>query len=190
MQKINFKQSPLAWFCAVLFAMSVFSPQAQALPRGGAYVYIVYTMKNKKVKKTLKSAIPSSIKAKFYNADLLTVADYSGKQKAVSKFERAQLVVFIGDETIKLLEGSELKIPVLIVNSGLQDVTSRKVVTYLFDTAHASAAPSGLPKTSLASAAELKPGTVGEKDAVVIIGQKDDAFWKEVAAVVEKLLAL
>ncbi len=160
-----------------------------AAPKRATDVYVVYTMKNKQVKKILKGLMPGSIKTKFYNADLLTVADYSGKQKAVSKFERSRLVVFVGDAPIKLLEGSELKVPVLIINSALQGVSSSRVVTYLMDGKHASSAPSGLKKFTLASAAEFKATETGGKNTVLIIDKSETEFWQEVPTILQQLLA-
>ena len=66
-----------------------------ALPAWGVDVYVVYSSIDKPLQKTLKKSLPSSLKIRSYNIDLLTMADYSGKQKALIKIMKARIVVII-----------------------------------------------------------------------------------------------
>lgn len=86
----------------------------------GNDVYLMYSLKNKKDYSDVKSKLPKSIKSRSYKVDLLAIADYSGKQKAVTKAESAKVVILFGATSQKLLKGSKFKRPLIIVN------TSRK----------------------------------------------------------------
>ena len=61
----------------------------------GVDVYLVYVGADKSVKNNIVSALPEQLVVKHYNASMLKMADYSGKQKVVTKLSKAKLVVFI-----------------------------------------------------------------------------------------------
>ncbi len=79
-------------------------------------IYLVYSGKDKGVSKELKKALPSDLKVKSYNVDLLAMADYSGKQKAIAKLSRAKLVVLIKEKPKEVL--GEAKFPAVIEVDG------------------------------------------------------------------------
>jgi len=91
---------------------------------GAADVYLIYSGKNKADKKLFLKAFPKEIKVKAYNADLLAVADYSGIQKAVAKFDRAQVIVVIKDRPMEMLKGAKIKKDLFIVGSVKEEVRS------------------------------------------------------------------
>ena len=88
-------------FCAVsmLFLTTMYAVPASA----AADIFLVYIGVDKKIQKTVKGSLPGDLKVKSYNASLLAMADYSEKQKAVSKITKAKLVVFITSKPVKLL---------------------------------------------------------------------------------------
>ncbi|PCI46086.1 MAG: hypothetical protein COB51_07925 [Moraxellaceae bacterium] len=66
---------------------------------GAPDVYVVYLAKDKKLGKSVALAIanmlPESSRVKSYNATILLVSDYSGKQKTAARLSKAKLVVFV-----------------------------------------------------------------------------------------------
>ena len=94
---------------------------------GNIDIYIAYSGKNKKTMKTLKQAFQSNLTVKSYNVDLLVLADYSGKQKAIARLERANLIVIISDAAMESLSGTSLNTDLLILQSLKETVTSGKV---------------------------------------------------------------
>lgn len=94
---------------------------------GNIDIYIAYSGKNKETMKTLKQAFQSHLTVKSYNVDLLALADYSGKQKAVAKLEYADLIVIISDAAMESLSGTSLNTDLLVLQSLKETVTSSKV---------------------------------------------------------------
>ena len=86
--------------------------------------YVLYDGKSKKEKKTFLASLPKAISVKSYNVDLLAVADYSGKQKAISKFQRASVIVILLDGPMKILKGATVKKDLIVVNSKMTTVKS------------------------------------------------------------------
>ena len=86
--------------------------------------YVLYDGKGKKEKKAFLASLPESLSVKSYNVDLLAVADYSGKQKALAKFQKASVVVILLDGPMKVLKGSTVKKDLVIVNSVMATVKS------------------------------------------------------------------
>ena len=80
-------------------------------------LYIVYASADKDIQKNIKKSMPSTLKIKSYNTSLLAMADYTGKQKTVSKLNSASLVVIVNKETLKLL-GDPTFSNSIIVSSG------------------------------------------------------------------------
>ncbi len=116
--------------CAFLLFMSFAVPVVW----GAADVYLIYSGKNKADKKLFKKAFPKGIKVKAYNADLLAVADYSGKQKAAAKFDRARVIVILRDRPMEMLEGIGLSKDLIIVESVLSSVSSSGKTRYILRT--------------------------------------------------------
>jgi len=94
---------------------------------GNIDIYIAYSGKNKETMKTLKQAFQSHLTVKSYNVDLLALADYTGKQKAIAKLESADLIVIISDAAMESLSGTSLNTDLLVLQSLKATVTSSKV---------------------------------------------------------------
>ncbi len=111
----------------LLFIMSFSTP----LVWGAADVYLIYSGKNKADKNLFKKAFPKDLKVKAYNADLLAVADYSGIQKAVSKFDKASVIVILNDRPMEMLKDAKLKKTLIIVHSVKEGFTSESLRLYV-----------------------------------------------------------
>lgn len=90
----------------------------------GVDAYVLYDGKSKSEKTKFLENLPKAIAVKSYNVDLLAVADYSGKQKALAKFQKASVVVILFDGPMKVLKGSTVKKDLVIVNSVMATVKS------------------------------------------------------------------
>ena len=104
----------------VVTAISVFSFAFVAVA-SATDIYLVYGGSDKASMKEIKKALPGDLKVKSYNVDMLAMADYSGKQKAVSKLSRAKVVVLINGKAQEALgeEGFPSKVD---SNNGVSDV--------------------------------------------------------------------
>ncbi|PCJ16698.1 MAG: hypothetical protein COB04_10280 [Gammaproteobacteria bacterium] len=58
-------------------------------------VYVVYLADDKALGKSIVSALPKQYKVKKYNATILLISDYSGKQKTALRLSKAKVVVFV-----------------------------------------------------------------------------------------------
>ena len=94
-------------------------------------VYVVYTGSERTRKDRVVAEMPRDLSVKVYNADLLALADYSGKQKAVTKLSRASIVVVLGDKAARLLRKTKVKSTLLIVGSTQKDIGSTKLLLYV-----------------------------------------------------------
>lgn len=156
----------------------------QALAGQDIDVYVAYSGKDKKDKRALKKVFPANLSVKFYNVDLLALADYSGKQKAIAKLEKAKLIVFVKDAPHELLEGSTFKKDIVIFNSAKHGVQSESKTLYIVG--KGTTLSDGL-KTRTVNEADLSnSGTLQSVDAVLVNGSID--IHNAVALVVTTLL--
>ena len=63
-------------------------------------VYVVYSGREGNLRKSVTNVMSSNLSVKSYNVDLLALADYSGKQKAVGKISRASVVIIVGSRPL------------------------------------------------------------------------------------------
>ena len=96
-------------------------------------VYVVYSGRDKALATQVVSALSRDLSVKKYNADLLALADYSGKQKAVAKISRAQLIVILRDRPMNLFRGSRIRGNLIIVDSAKGNVRSSELLIYVVD---------------------------------------------------------
>lgn len=97
----------------------------------GLDIYIVYSGKTRGAVSLLAKSIPRELSVKSYNANLLALADYSGKQKAISRFHQAKLIIILGDQSLRILESGRMKRPLIIVGSTKKDITSDVKTLYV-----------------------------------------------------------
>ncbi len=86
------------WIWSVGFLMLFVTSSVNAVD-----IYLVYSGTSKSIQKALKKALPSELKVKSYNVDLLAIADYSGKQKAILKLSQAKIIVLITNKPMEVL---------------------------------------------------------------------------------------
>lgn len=151
-------------------------------------IYVVYAGNAKVEKDRLIKSLSPSLSVKTYNADLLALADYSGKQKAVAKLQTAKVVVVLQDDPIRMLEGSSLSVPLMVVESTQQTVTSERQVIYVV--------PLGMDVSGLGGKTlEVKTdGDLVSSQAVlharVVVVDPSVEFFEAVSRVAEKVLGL
>ena len=142
---------------ALFFVMGAHIPVAWGLD-----VYVVYAGKVKKQKSQLVKQLPGDLSVKSYNVDLLALADYSGKQKAISKLSKARLVVILEDPPLEILDGSKFKTDLVITNSNQTTVTSDKWTLYVVT--------DGVDVSKLGKRSKIlhaaTPGDLQDKDAI------------------------
>jgi len=109
-------------FLAHILALTAFGLLTITSPAlaNGFDAYLVYTVKDKSLKKTVESKLASRVSMKGYNADMLAMADYSGKQKAAGKLSKARVVIIIGDNARDLLKDFKLQRVMYISNASLE----------------------------------------------------------------------
>jgi len=118
-------------------------------------------------------AMPKNIKVKAYNADLLAVADYSGIQKAVAKFEKAGVIVVLRDRPVQMLKGATVSKDLIIVNSGKQGVKSSRWTIYLLDNAaDLSLFGAGAKRKTVTTMDDLANKDEIRSSAVLIVDEK------------------
>ena len=134
-------------------------------------VYVVYSGKGKAFKtevvRTLKA---QKLDVKEYNADLLALADYSGKQKVVTKISRADVVIVIGDKPMKNLKGTKIKSNLIIVSSTSKDVKATEELKYVVDQKTKLTGLSG-KQLEVKAADDLKDEDGMEKADILIVHQ-------------------
>ena len=97
-------------------------------------LYVLYAGRDSKDKNDLNAQIgklSGDIEVKNFNVDLLALADYSGKQKAIARFGRARLVVAVKDGPQRVLKGSRLSSDLVITRSTRKTLRSRKRTLYI-----------------------------------------------------------
>jgi hypothetical protein len=97
-------------------------------------IYVIYGGKAKKELATFTSTLPKDLEYSTYNVDLLALADYSGKQKAVAKFNVASLIVALGEKPDKVLKGTRVKPDLLLVGSAKRGLLSNGQAVYVLST--------------------------------------------------------
>ena len=106
------------WLPRILFGVAVASA-AVASPTTAQHVdlYVLYTSGNRVEKDELLSALPGDISVKVYNTNLLALADYSVKQRTMTKLETARIVVILSAGPMEHLQGRLSGPDVVIFNS-------------------------------------------------------------------------
>ena len=166
-------------FAVVLFAGMTAMVSAQD-------VYIVYSGKDRTLKQKVANAFPKTMKVKEYNVDLLALADYSGKQKAITKVSRADVVVIVGDKAMDILKRTKIKGHLLIVGTTKNDVkaTEKKIhlVGHRTDVSKLSGS-----KLNVKQKSDLDDEDKVEDSKIVLVDEKGIEL-SEVTLIVAKIL--
>ena len=87
-------------------------------------VYVVFGGGDRDVRDELLEALPDGLSVRSYNSNLLALADYSGKQKVLSKLETARVVVILSESALEHLQGRLVGTDLVIVRSVSTALTS------------------------------------------------------------------
>ncbi len=153
---------------------------------GNIDIYIAYSGKNKETMNTLKKAFHSNLTVKSYNVDLLALADYSGKQKAIAKLERASLIVIISDAAMEALKGASLDTDFLALHSLKKTVTSRKVDLRIVK--KGTNLDHRLKTHAVSSENDLKDLSILHSFDVLVVDERSVKIYKVVVLAATKLL--
>lgn len=116
---------------AAFVVLSGFTPPA--LTARQVDVYIVYASSDRAAKNELTEALSEGLSVKSYNSNLLALADYSGKQKAMAKLDRARVVVILNDAPLDHLTGRLADANLLLVNTVKTTLTSDRRTIHVLD---------------------------------------------------------
>lgn len=116
---------------AALVVLSGFT--TPALKARQVDVYIVYASSDRAAKNELTEALSEGLSVKSYNSNLLALADYSGKQKAMAKLERASIVVILSDAPLDHLAGRLADTDLLLVHTVRTVLTSDHRTIFVLD---------------------------------------------------------
>lgn len=94
-------------------------------------VYVVFASESSQLKKELSTPLKKVMHVKTYNVAMLALADYSGKQKVIAKFSRANVVVILGDKPLEALSGSTFASHLIVVSNADNDLSSEKIKVYV-----------------------------------------------------------
>jgi hypothetical protein len=139
---------------------------------------VVYAGKNKKDKKQIMRALSKSgLTAKAYNSDLLTIADYSGKQKAITKISQSNIVVIIKDSSMEALSGTRFSHYVMVVNSVKTNIKSSEGKLYVLNKGTGiSGLGNNVKKIEITSAGDLPNSEKIKSLDVVLVNQNINDF--------------
>ena len=171
-----------------LLSLALAVPGLIGAQLGGIDVYLVYSAQNSRARDLMRANLPTEISVKTYNLDLLAIADYSGKQKAIAKFERARLIILLGDRTIEILERMVVNRNLLIVGSSKSPVSSEKLTFHIL---RGSDSLDNLETARILEAAsedDLKSGEKIRSSDVILVDEKSLNFYEAVSLVVQALL--
>ncbi|PCK07387.1 MAG: hypothetical protein COA42_14525 [Alteromonadaceae bacterium] len=109
---------------ALLFVLLVVT--GATIQAAGVDVYLVYAGADKKLQKRIRATLPGDLAIKSYNASLLMMADYSGKQKAIAKLSSAKLVVLINKQSMELLGNPRFPNALMVTGDSSQEIDKIK----------------------------------------------------------------
>jgi hypothetical protein len=167
------------------------TPLALALAAGAAHaqdVRVLFDGKSKNTMKTVVGAFPKGTDVKSYNVGLLVLADYSGRQKAVAKLNRASVVIIVGDSAQRRLAGCKFTTDVLVAGTTRRAVTSNASILHVIDTRWDRRALGPKPKiVEVERIGDLTREKIREADAVAIRVAPDGPTLVDVAVAIAKL---
>ncbi len=113
----------LALACSLFFVL--------AIPAFADDVYVFYSLANRELWESLEPAL-STYEIETYKVDLLTLADYSAKQKAVARANRSHVSIVVGPKASHVLSDTTLVNPLIAVEARDSLQTKAKVIIYLY----------------------------------------------------------
>jgi hypothetical protein len=167
----------------ILAATAIFITSAMASAQD---VYVVYSRSGRTLKNEISKAMDRDLKVREYNADLLALADYSGKQKVVTKISRAGVVIIIGDQPMLALKGTRITSNVMVVDSVNTTVKSTEFLKYIVGRNTPLAKLTG-DKLSAGKSADLENEKSVEDADIVIVDEQTLSIASAVGTIASQL---
>jgi len=175
------KTSNLAMILGIFLACQLLSTTAQ-----GVDVYVVYSGRDGGLRNQVVSAMSRNLDVKTYNVDLLALADYSGKQKAVSKISRAGVVVIVGSRPMQLLNKTKIKSNLLVVGSTSTGVKATEARIYVLGQGSSAAGLGSL--LSVSSPEDLDDRRKVQSAGAVLVDESGMTVMEAVALIAQILV--
>ncbi len=184
---MRLKRKYLVFFTALFFQLEIFSHEVYAT--NNTDVYVVYTGKSKRDKNKLKNVIPEKFTVRAYNADLLSLTDYSGKHKVISKISRAKMIVILHDAAMDIMKGTNFNTDLLIVNSVKSSVNSSKLRLFVVAKGtNISNLGDNVKMLEAANVNDLAKMENIKSSEVILVGGGSLDTWKAVSLIVDKIM--
>ncbi len=161
---------------------------APALMARQVDVYIVYASSDRDAKNELTDALPEGLSAMSYNSNLLALADYSGKQKALSKLERASVVVILNDAPLDHLSGRLADAVVLLVNTIGTELTSDRQTIHVLDSGTDVGALGNVTAISASAEADLADRARVEAANIIFVNVGTLTTSRGLSLIIQRLL--
>ena len=162
---------------------------SSASPSWAQDVYVIYPGKDKVAKEQLVSALPSRLKVKSYNVNLLAIADYSAKQKILLKIQRAKIIIMLHDRTMEILDGTKVKKDLLIVQSSRTSVDSESWKAHIVGKTADMAELKG-QVLKVGQPQDLADPTAIRSANVIVVDTESVNVYEAVSLVVQKVIAI
>ena len=151
-------------------------------------VYVLYASDSSKQMKELKRTLAEKVTVKSYNVKLLALADYSGKQKAVARFDKSDLVIILGKSALKPMKGSKFQPPVLVLDTSRKGVSSEAQLLYVVNgKTNVQKLGSKVTKVSADQMGKMTRDAIADTNVVVVDRSSKTTEWA--AVLVGALLA-
>ena len=161
---------------------------ASAHAAGDLDVYILYAGKDSSEKNELMKHLNEKLNVKKYNVDLLALADYSGKQKAVARFGRAKVVVAVKDSPVKILKRTKVGSDLLITASTFKGMGSKRKTLRVVMKGTDLKKLGDVKTVEVNTAADLKNAKAILAADVVIVDDKAVGLFKATGAILQIVL--
>ena len=152
-------------------------------------VYVVYGRGDRPVKDELLGALPEGLSVRSYNSNFLALADYSGKQKVMSKLQTARVVVVLSDSPLDYLEGRLSNTDLVIVSSVSTALTSdRRTVHVVPSGTNVTALGADLNAIDVGREADLADRAEVQAAEVILVDESPLGLARSVSLVVQRML--
>ena len=174
---------------ALLGCAAVATPAVAPLAAQQLDVYVVYGGGDRDVRDELLGALPDGLSVRSYNSNLLALADYSGKQKVLSKLETARVVVILSESPLQHLEGRLAGTDLVIVRSVSTALTSDGRTRYVLPSGtDVSALGRSLNTLAVGGVADLADEARVRTADVVLVDERAIELVRGVALVIQRIL--
>lgn len=174
---------------ALLSCVAAATPAVAPLTARQIDVYVVYGGGDRNARDELLEALPDGLSVRSYNSNLLALADYSGKQKVLSKLETARVVVILSESALEYLQGRLVGTDLVIVRSVSTALTSDGHTLHVLTSGtDVSALGRSLNTLSVGALADLADEARVRTADVVFIDEGAIGLGRGVALVIQRII--